>query len=73
MINDVREISRIAYGFKASKALFVALELEIFGRIASSPKSLLQLAAETSVAENRLGNTARRTHKHRIGDKERRE
>lgn len=53
-ISDVREITRIAYGFKASKALFVGVELDLFSRLAESGKSLSSLAAETGVAENRL-------------------
>jgi hypothetical protein len=29
-LTDVRDISRIAYGFMASKALFAALNLDLF-------------------------------------------
>ena len=39
-ITDVRDISRIGYGFMASQALFAALELDVFGRLADGPKSL---------------------------------
>ena len=53
-ITDVREISRIAYGFKASKALLVAIDLELFGRISSGAKSLADLADELDIAEKRL-------------------
>lgn len=53
-IADVREITRIAYGFKASKALFVGLDLDIFSRLSGTGKPLAALAAETGVAENRL-------------------
>ncbi len=53
-ITDVREISRIAYGFKASKALFVAMELDLFGRLSGSAMRLSKLATETGIAENRL-------------------
>ena len=53
-ITDVREIARIAYGFKASKALLVAVDLEIFSRISGGAKSLTALAGELNVAENRL-------------------
>ena len=53
-ITDVREISRIAYGFKASKALFVAIDLDLFSKISGSAKPLSLLADETGVAENRL-------------------
>jgi 2-hydroxy-4-(methylsulfanyl)butanoate S-methyltransferase len=54
-IEDVREISRIAYGFMASKALFAALNLDLFGRLASGPRSLDELARETAIAPGRLG------------------
>lgn len=53
-ITDVREIARIAYGFKASKALFVALELDLFSQLCGSPRRLPDLARVTNVAENRL-------------------
>jgi len=53
-ITDVREISRIGYGFMASQALFAALDLDVFGRLADSPKTLATLAGETGVASHRL-------------------
>ena len=53
-ITDVRDISRIGYGFMASQALFVALELDVFGHLAEGPKSLAALAGDTGVAAPRL-------------------
>lgn len=53
-ITDVRDISRIGYGFMASQALFAALDLDVFGRLADGPKNLLTLAGETGVASHRL-------------------
>ncbi len=53
-ITDVREISRIAYGFKASKALFVGVDLDIFSRLSGSAQPLTSLAEATGIAENRL-------------------
>ena len=53
-ITDVREVSRIAYGFKASKALFVAIELDLFSKLSESSKSLSILVEQTGIAENRL-------------------
>ena len=35
---DVREISRLAYGFIASRALFAALELRLFGHVAAGAR-----------------------------------
>lgn len=51
---DVRDISRIAYGFMASKALFAALTLDVFTRLAGGAKDLPTLARETGVAPHRL-------------------
>ena len=53
-ITDVREISRLAYGFKASKALLVGIDLDLFSRLSETAKPLSSLAEETGIAENRL-------------------
>ena len=53
-ITDVREISRIAYGFMGSKALFAALNLDLFGHLAGSKKTFEMLVDQTKVAPNRL-------------------
>jgi 2-hydroxy-4-(methylsulfanyl)butanoate S-methyltransferase len=45
-ITDVRDISRIGYGFMASRALFAALDADVFGHLAEGPKSLPALAHE---------------------------
>jgi ubiquinone/menaquinone biosynthesis C-methylase UbiE len=49
-IDDVRAISRIAYGFAASKALFAALEHEIFGELDAGPLTISDLAQRTGIA-----------------------
>jgi SAM-dependent methyltransferase len=53
-ITDVREISRIAYGFMGSKALFSALNFDIFGRLVGGHKTFENLVKEIGVAPNRL-------------------
>jgi SAM-dependent methyltransferase len=53
-VTDVRDISRIAYGFMASKALFAALHIDLFTRLRGGARDLDALAAETGVAANRL-------------------
>ncbi len=53
-VTDVREISRLAYGFKASKALLVGIDLDLFSRLSETVKPLSLLAEETGIAENRL-------------------
>jgi SAM-dependent methyltransferase len=44
----------IAYGFMASKALFAALELDLFTDLAEGPRSCAELSASTGMAGNRL-------------------
>jgi hypothetical protein len=53
-LTDVRQISKLAYGFMASKALFAALNLELFRHLAGDVDALPELAAVTGVPENRL-------------------
>ena len=53
-LTDVRDISRIAYGFMASKALFAALEVNLFGHLASGARTRAELAGATGVAAHRL-------------------
>jgi 2-hydroxy-4-(methylsulfanyl)butanoate S-methyltransferase len=53
-LDNVRDISRIAYGFMASKVLFAALDLDLFGRLATAPKSGDELAADTGLLRSRL-------------------
>jgi predicted O-methyltransferase YrrM len=53
-IEDVQEISAITYGFMASKALFAALEFDLFTHIAGDADSSPALAKVTGIAENRL-------------------
>ena len=53
-IEDVREISAITYGFMASKALFAALDLDLFTHIDRGADTLVGLAKATGVRENLL-------------------
>lgn len=53
-ITDVRDISRIAYGFMGSKALFAALNVDLFGHLAGGGKTVEALVGETGIAVNRL-------------------
>ena len=50
----VDDISDIAFGYMASKALFAALELELFTHIASGAHTLDALAGATQTPPNRL-------------------
>jgi len=53
-IADVRDISRIAYGFMGSKALFSALNVDLFSRLAGDGRTLDELVDETKIPPNRL-------------------
>ena len=53
-IEDVRDISAITYGFMASKALFAALDFDLFTHIDRGANSVIGLAKATGVSENRL-------------------
>jgi 2-hydroxy-4-(methylsulfanyl)butanoate S-methyltransferase len=54
LIDDVRDISSITYGFMASKALFAALDFDLFTRIETGINSVSALSSATGVSENRL-------------------
>lgn len=53
-VTGVRDISRIAYGFFGSQALFAALNIDLFSHLAEEGKTLETLVGETGVASNRL-------------------
>jgi hypothetical protein len=53
-IEKVQEISAITYGFMASKALFAALEFDLFTHIARGADSMGALVQATRIPENRL-------------------
>jgi len=53
-ITDVRAISRIAYAFMGSKALFAALDLNLFDLMSDEPQSTQSLSDLTTIAPNRL-------------------
>jgi len=53
-LTDVRDISRIAYAFMASKALFAGLHLGLFDKLAEVPQDLDALSSASGAAPNRL-------------------
>jgi hypothetical protein len=53
-IEDVGDISAITYGFMASKALFAALEFDLFTHIARGRRLEPRVAKVSNIAENRL-------------------
>lgn len=53
-ITDIRDISRIAYGFMASKALFAALQFDLFSQLSQGPKTVHEIASRTGIQANQL-------------------
>src|SRR5277367_1974285 len=53
-LEDVRQISALTYGFIASKALFAALDLDLFTKIAKGTATVAALADATGTATNRV-------------------
>ncbi len=51
---DRRELSQIAYGFMASKALFAALGLDLFSHLDDGSRTVAELATLTGVPDNRV-------------------
>ena len=54
LLTQVKDLSRIGYGFMASKALFSALDLEIFSHLAGGPLSADEIQQRTQAAPNGL-------------------
>ena len=53
-LTDVRQISHITYGFMASKALFAALNVELFGHVEKGMGDVEALAAATGMTPHGL-------------------
>ncbi|MCY4590865.1 MAG: methyltransferase [Alphaproteobacteria bacterium] len=54
LVETAEDVSRLAFGFMASKALFAALHVDIFTQLADGPKTAQALAAKASVPANRI-------------------
>ncbi len=53
-VTERRELSSIAYGFMASKALFAALGVDLFTHLAAGPRRTAELSEDTGIAVPRL-------------------
>ena len=53
-VTERRQLSALAYGFMASKAMFAALELDLFTCLAGGPRTGEQLAHATGIAPHRM-------------------
>ena len=54
LAETAEDVSQIAFGFMASKALFAGLHIDVFTRLTDSPKSAAAIAQETGVPTNRV-------------------
>ncbi|MDA1332088.1 MAG: hypothetical protein O3A65_06345 [Proteobacteria bacterium] len=54
LIATTEDVSKITLGFLASKALFAGLHIEVFTKLAESPKSSAQICNEAKVPFNRI-------------------
>ena len=54
LIETAEDVSNIAFGFMASKALFAGLHLDVFSHLGDGPKSNKELAEKTGVPLNRV-------------------
>ncbi|MEM7255192.1 MAG: methyltransferase dimerization domain-containing protein, partial [Pseudomonadota bacterium] len=54
LVESSEELSRIAFGFMASKALFGGLHVDVFSTLADGPRTAAEISAETGVPANRI-------------------
>ena len=54
LAETAEEISRIAFGFMASKALFAGLHIDVFTQLADGPKNSAAIAKESEIPMNRV-------------------
>lgn len=54
LAETAEDVSKIAFGFMASKALFAGLHIDVFTLLAQKPKNAPEIASETNVPANRI-------------------
>jgi len=54
LAETAEDVSRIAFGFMASKALFAGLHIDVFTQLASGPKTSAQISDAVKVPINRI-------------------
>ena len=54
LLETSEELSRVGFGFMASKALYAGLHIDLFSLLSESPKSIDEIAAATKVPRNRI-------------------
>lgn len=54
LAETAEDVSKIAFGFMASKALFAGLHIDVFTLLAEKPKTASEIATETEIPANRV-------------------
>lgn len=54
LMETSEELSMVAFGFMASKALFAGLHIDLFTKLSGGPKTIDEISAETKVPRNRV-------------------
>ncbi|MFT5486059.1 MAG: ubiquinone/menaquinone biosynthesis C-methylase UbiE [Paracoccaceae bacterium] len=54
LVESAEDVSHIAFGFMASKALFAALHIDVFTKLAGGAKSSMEIAEEAGIPINRV-------------------
>lgn len=54
VLETSESLSRVAFGFMASKALFGGLHIDLFSKLADGPKTIPEICAATGVPANRV-------------------
>ena len=54
LAETAEEVSRIAFGFMASKALFAGLHIDVFTQLADGPKNSAEIAKDARIPMNRI-------------------
>ena len=54
LVETAEDVSQLAFGFMASKALFAALHVDVFTVLADGPKTSADIAKKTGIPTNRI-------------------
>lgn len=54
LVETAEDVSKIAFGFMASKALFAALHVDVFTVLADGPKNSPEISKKTGIPANRI-------------------
>ena len=54
LLETSEELSRVAFGFMASKAMFAGLHIDLFSLLSEGPKTIDEIANATKVPRNRI-------------------